>query len=177
MPDEERIDARAGEHDQHCGRFEHGEHSESASHHGDAPPGAATGEDERQDDAEQEHEGKGARRECQRGADEGCHTVTSLQQYDRCQEQGHAEHICIEARQKRQRRSYGECARRPARVASPLPRRDRGEQGTRGSRAGHDERCHTEQRRESRSEQAVGDEWIGARVPVVVPEQHAVADE
>ena len=154
-----------------------GERRESAAHDGDRPPAPPTGEDDRHDDPEQEHEGERARRERQCGAGERERAATALQRGDRGEQQRDPEHVRVETRQQRQRRGGREGPRGPARVTPPLARRDRGEQRTRSGCAGDDEHRQADHGGEHGSEQAVGDEGIGARVPVVVPEQHAVADQ
>ena len=177
VPGHERIHARAREYQQRDDRLERCEPAQTRADDHERAAATAAGERDRQSNAEQEQECEraGRERECRTGQRQTA--PPQLKGGDGAEEKRDSERIGIEAGEQRKRGSSRERAGRPARVSPPLARRDQGEEPAGRCRAGDQQRPNADQRRKRRLEDAIGDERVVARVPVVVPQQHALTDE
>ncbi len=103
--------------------------------------------------------------------------AAQLEQLERPEHRGEAERVRVLACEQRRRGEHAEDARRPERIPPPFPQRDRGEEHGRGDGGGEDERQVPDERGREVVQEAVRGERVRARVPEVVPDQRAVADE
>ena len=140
-----------------------------------ALPPARRGETE-EDDAEEDERDR-ARRECQDDAEREEPPPPRLQRPEREQRKRDAERERERAREDEGGPEERKRPARPARRGSPLRAQEIGERERRDRRGERREQSDPEHRRERVVDEAVADEAVPAGVPVVVPEDEAVAKE
>ena len=131
----------------------------------------------RADDQAEERERKRAEADGERGHERRETKPPQLQQLERGEHRREAERVRVEAGEHRRRGEHAEDARRPERRPAPLPPHDRGEEDCRCDSRDEDERQVPDERGREVVEEAVRRERVRARVPEVVPDERAVADE
>ena len=131
----------------------------------------------RPDDEAEEGEGERAEADRERGEDRRQPRPPQLEQLERREHCSEAEGVRVEPGEQRRSGEHAEHARRPDRGPSPLPQRDGREEDGGGDRGGEDERQVPNERGRKVVEKAVRGEWVRPRVPEVVPDERAVADE